>query len=675
MGHCRHFNSRSRVRSSRRPSRGARVRVLIAVGAGLLLAACSAPAQPEGPPEIPEGVTGLAVRVSGLPVGEPAAVRVLREGITIAELDGSANLENIEVGTYSIEADDIGVAGSVYLANPPVQGAEVEAGSSVKVEVAYTLQDPDLGSLKVELKGLPTGSRARVTLRGSSGKDQAQDGGPYVTFTNLEPGSYQVEAGAAAHGAATFEPDRSPISVVVGSAQSNATFDFACATVDPPDPGLEAAFRDALGKQAGPLACSDVANMEYVDASARGIVDLEGLQYTAGLLTLNLDDNLLEALAPGHFASLERLKFLILGANRIADLPAEAFRGLSELIHLDLSGNPLGAIASTTFAGLTSLQTLGLQDVDLAELPPGLFDDLSGLLILTLRANEIESLSVGVFTSLTSLTGLDLSENEIARLPAGLFAPLTDLSSLGLAHNRLTDLGNDPFAGLDKLEVLRLDHNLLPTVELDAFDDLTSLVELGLVGNCLRLDKVPVAGILAELVALGADTADNPRTDAPCPPTGAATSRFDSGADGWAVSDKGLSWNPRGYVRIAGASYPFLLSPDRLSGDASDYYGRSLSFRVRTSNNDGNFVGGDVHLQASGDVYAYSLPTEPTTTWQKFEVPLSAGSGWVDYYSGAPASEADLRDALANLARVNIRWRFDSAQDGWGDLDDIVFGD
>ena len=108
MGHCRHSNSRSRVRSSRRPSRGARVRVLIAVGAGLLLAACSAPAQPEGPPEIPEGVTGLAVRVSGLPVGEPAAVRVLREGITIAELDGSANLENIDVGTYSIEADDIG---------------------------------------------------------------------------------------------------------------------------------------------------------------------------------------------------------------------------------------------------------------------------------------------------------------------------------------------------------------------------------------------------------------------------------------------------------------------------------------------------------------------------------------------------------------------------------------
>lgn len=320
MGHCRHFISRSRVRSSHRPSRGARVRVLVAVGAGLLLAACSAPAQPEGPPEIPEGVTGLAVRVSGLPVGEPAAVRVLREGITIAELDGSANLENIDVGTYSIEADDIGVAGSVYLANPPVQGAEVEAGASVKVEVAYTLQDPNLGSLKVELKGLPTGSRARVTLRGSSGKDQAQDGGPYVTFTNLEPGSYQVEAGAAAHGAATFEPDRSPISVVVGSAQSNATFDFACDTVDPPDPGLEAAFRDALGKQAGPLACSDVANMEYVDASARGIVDLEGLQYAGGLLTLNLDDNLLEALAPGHFASLERLKFLMLGANRIATI-------------------------------------------------------------------------------------------------------------------------------------------------------------------------------------------------------------------------------------------------------------------------------------------------------------------------------------------------------------------
>jgi hypothetical protein len=51
-----------------------------------------------------------------------------------------------------------------------------------------------------------------------------------------------------------------------------------------PDPGLEAAFRDALQQPSGPLTIEALQTLSYLNASRRGIVSLEGLSNASQLV-------------------------------------------------------------------------------------------------------------------------------------------------------------------------------------------------------------------------------------------------------------------------------------------------------------------------------------------------------------------------------------------------------
>jgi len=92
-----------------------------------------------------------------------------------------------------------------------------------------------------------------------------------------------------------------------------------------PDPGLEAAIREAFGKPSGPIHVKDLEGLTGLDASIRVIADLTGLEYCTNLEELNLDDN-----------DLGRLHFL---DNNITDISP-----LSELVNLEdlgLGGNKI----------------------------------------------------------------------------------------------------------------------------------------------------------------------------------------------------------------------------------------------------------------------------------------------------------------------------------------------
>ena len=59
-----------------------------------------------------------------------------------------------------------------------------------------------------------------------------------------------------------------------------------------PDPALERAVREAIGKPSGRLAPSDLVGLTTLDASGLGITDIEGLQYGVDLTTLLLGSNI-----------------------------------------------------------------------------------------------------------------------------------------------------------------------------------------------------------------------------------------------------------------------------------------------------------------------------------------------------------------------------------------------
>ena len=58
-----------------------------------------------------------------------------------------------------------------------------------------------------------------------------------------------------------------------------------------PDPGLEAAIRDEIGKQTGDIHDTDLTGLTSLDASERDIANLEGIQHCVDLTYLEMGYN------------------------------------------------------------------------------------------------------------------------------------------------------------------------------------------------------------------------------------------------------------------------------------------------------------------------------------------------------------------------------------------------
>src|SRR5262247_3633689 len=84
-----------------------------------------------------------------------------------------------------------------------------------------------------------------------------------------------------------------------------------------PDPGLNAAVRDALHKPAGPLTQQDLLTLTNLDAGNRSINTVAGLEAAGNLLVLSLFNNHLT-----NFdlpTELRNLAVLDLGFNALAN--------------------------------------------------------------------------------------------------------------------------------------------------------------------------------------------------------------------------------------------------------------------------------------------------------------------------------------------------------------------
>lgn len=65
-----------------------------------------------------------------------------------------------------------------------------------------------------------------------------------------------------------------------------------------PDPNLEAAIRQAIAKPAGDIYTSDLAGLEGLDASERGIADLTGIEQCPDIIWLDLSGNQVVDISP-----------------------------------------------------------------------------------------------------------------------------------------------------------------------------------------------------------------------------------------------------------------------------------------------------------------------------------------------------------------------------------------
>ncbi len=75
-----------------------------------------------------------------------------------------------------------------------------------------------------------------------------------------------------------------------------------------PDPGLNAAVREALQIPTGPLTEQDMLNLTVLEARGRNVSSIEGLQAARNMVVLDLQSNVLTSFSlPSSLTNLETL--------------------------------------------------------------------------------------------------------------------------------------------------------------------------------------------------------------------------------------------------------------------------------------------------------------------------------------------------------------------------------
>ena len=267
-----------------------------------------------------------------------------------------------------------------------------------------------------------------------------------------------------------------------------------------PDPGLQRAVAQALGKAPGSVTEEDLRGLTSLNLDGFGVASLAGLEAASNLEWLTLSGNAPAAgddpldLSPlaglssltyldlsdnalvdvSDLSRLTSLRTLLLGGNAVRDL--SQLSGLTGLEALTLSGNGLADVSA--LSALTALEQLWLDGNDLSDISA--LSALGALIYLHLGDNRIADISP--LAGLSALRRLWLPGNMVADVSA--LAGLRALTRLDLSRNRIADAS--PLRGLPRLSWLRLGWNRLAGVSrLAGHPRLADGGALGLRGNPL----------------------------------------------------------------------------------------------------------------------------------------------------------------------------------------------
>ena len=214
--------------------------------------------------------------------------------------------------------------------------------------------------------------------------------------------------------------------------------------VEIPDANLRNAIREALNLPAGvPITEADMRQLTTLNASAREITNLTGLEYATNLTDLRLGENPIRDISPlAHLAQLAILRLNDVWG--ISDISALAH--LTQLNRLDLDRNFIVDIRP--LAGLTALISLDLRFNQIEDVSP--LANLTQLTQLLLNNNQIED--VRPLANLTQLEVLHIQWNSIAD-----HSPLDVLSLTDLRYDQTCDMPPLPLA-------LRIKNRTYPSI-------------------------------------------------------------------------------------------------------------------------------------------------------------------------------------------------------------------
>lgn len=236
---------------------------------------------------------------------------------------------------------------------------------------------------------------------------------------------------------------------------------------------LEAAVREAIQRPRGEIYDRHLRTMASLDASNRGITNLDGIEWMPNLQELNLRGNRISDIS--RLSGLRRLEKLNLRGNDVSDI--SPLKKLSALEYLNLYANS-GIQDIEPLKGLKNLHTLILAYVPVGDQVDNLAE-LTLLRRLNLRSTGIKDLSF--MAGLTKLENLNLYGNtSISSLE--MIGTLEDLETLILANvPTYGDLGFLSLSGLTKLKYLNLRES--GAADIEPLSELLDLEYLNLHSN------------------------------------------------------------------------------------------------------------------------------------------------------------------------------------------------
>ena len=164
----------------------------------------------------------LELTVTGLPGDASAAVTVTGPQGFEAAATGSAALEHLVPGDYTVSAAEVSAEGEVYVPGRSTQAVTVTADETASVTVESLAEGASLGSLVLTVDGLGPAAPASVSVTGPDGFSDAATAS--TTFNGLQPGDYSVyatEARSDLYGFAA-QPAEQVVAVAAGESASAA---------------------------------------------------------------------------------------------------------------------------------------------------------------------------------------------------------------------------------------------------------------------------------------------------------------------------------------------------------------------------------------------------------------------------------------------------------------------
>lgn len=256
------------------------------------------------------------------------------------------------------------------------------------------------------------------------------------------------------------------------------TISNAKAAVDWADPALAEAMKEQTGIKKRAITFEDVAGIETLNLSRKGISDISALVYIPHLKTLWLSGNAVGDISV--LKNLTELETLWLDGNALSDI--SALSNLEKLETLWLSNNNISDISA--LGNLKNLKFLLLDHNEIRDIIS--LSRVTSLRNLALNSNDIYDASA--LSPLTRLESLDLSDNQISDISP--LTALVNLKTLKLDDNAISDI--HALEALDKLEILSLRNNSVNNI--DSLSSLNGLIKLDLSGNVIR-DYSPIEGL------------------------------------------------------------------------------------------------------------------------------------------------------------------------------------